>query len=194
VRVRRTTTSVLAGTTMLGLATACPARAEQPPPPTDPYAASTPPGFMVGATVGELAPVLPTLFNRTNPLTAGPAIRVGAGLRKGSVYVGASYEHAFLGLDTWNGQPATAQSDYGGADLVLLTAPEAQLSAFFHFSLGYRVINEGGFTVSSADLRLLGVGLSIRAGALRIVPEASLEAGPQSPYVSFALTTYYDSR
>jgi hypothetical protein len=157
---------------------------------------------MFGATLSAIAPTIQNQYTGPPTLGYGPAIGIGAGYRWGWFYLGGSYQHAFFGGGTLSVKEQTsrtvrANGDFVGLDLVAITAPEATLAAFFRFSAGMRVINAqmdggGSRTASNLDVTPLGVGLSIRTGKLRLLPEASFEIGPVTAYASLALTASFD--
>jgi hypothetical protein len=207
--VRRAAKRVLAAvwTAIAVSAAARPARAEPPSPANAEVRQSS--GPVVGASVGAITPLLQSKWPFDDPpaLGPGPSVGISAGYRWGGVYVGAAYGHAFFGSETWSQKTTTFRTISAGGDtlaldLMAFTAPEASVSAVFHVSAGWRFIGaqmDSGpgappwqMTASNVNVRLLGVGLSVRTGGLRIVPEASLEIGPLTPFASLTLTAFFD--
>jgi hypothetical protein len=131
---------------------------------------------------------------------------VGAGYRWTFLYFGAAYQHAFLAGATYGqgvetGRTLSARSDYLGFDLAAITSPDAVIGAFFRVGVGGRFIRATGTfdgvpdpptSTTNIDL-LIGIGVQIKASDwLRIVPQASFEAGPLNAYTSLGVTTYFD--
>jgi hypothetical protein len=137
-------------------------------------------------------------------LGPGPALALNAGYRWRFLYLGAAYQHVFLGgatyaMDVETQQTLAASSDYGGIDLVAITNPDALIAAFFRVGAGYRVIRWSQLGAptdmqsSNVDLTLLGIGVQLNInGWLRIIPQASFELGPLNVYTSLGVTTYFD--
>jgi hypothetical protein len=161
---------------------------------------------MFGASAGGVAPILASLFSDLPMLEAGPTVGIAAGYRWGPFYLGGSYAHTFYGSATWTEKEVplrtlSASGDTLALDIIGITAPEAAVAAMIHVSAGWRVISAqtalGGApswtTQSNLAVRLLGVGLWVRAGPLRIVPETALEVGPLGPSASFTVTTFFDA-
>jgi hypothetical protein len=180
-----------------------------PPPPALPVQTERPTssGFMLGASVDYLSPLLSNLGQGpgTGP---GPGVGVHAGYRWKVLYFGAAYQHGFLSgggeggheSTPWNG--LAASTDYFGLDIDTVTKPDAVLSFVTHFSAGYRVVNVTSTCCYSPavatsqnagfDFLLAGVGLQINAGGwLRLQPEVSLSLGPAA-IASIGLTAFFD--
>jgi len=163
---------------------------------------------MLGAVLSDVIPLPAGGFFGPPALGAGPAIGVRGGYRWGGLYLGAAYQHAFLGGGTWEHestivQTSSASSDYGGVEVVGITDIDASVAAFFRAGIGYRVIQaqaqgptvsaSGTMSTSNLDVTVLGLGVEINAGGwLRIVPEASFEVGSWDAYVSLGVTAYFD--
>jgi hypothetical protein len=179
-----------------------------PEPPTETNA-----GVMLGVTLGILAPAFHGSDAWSSPPTlgTGPTLGVSAGYRWRFLYIGAAYQHAFLGGGSWEAPSSEyyventlwARADYIGLDVMAITDSEALIAATFRVAAGYRflayrsdVVDSGtaASTTSSVDwdLTLLAVGVQIHGGAVRVIPEVSLGIGDLFPYVSAEVTTYLD--
>jgi hypothetical protein len=148
-----------------------------------------------GATLGILAPVNP--FDSAPVLNTGAAVGVTAGHRWSVFYLGARYEHAFLGGGSWTAKEYVenttwAASDYAGIDAMFLTDPAYPIGVSGRLGFGGRWLT---YTANSGDgsapnttpgtLSMstmgwdvtLGLGFPIRVGPLSLVPEGSVGIG-----------------
>src|SRR5271170_5809776 len=165
----------------------------------DPPASS---GFMLGASVDYLAPIL------SSAVTPGPGVGVHVGYRWRLLYFGAAYEHGFLAGAGQGGHDGTpwdttgASTDYVGIDIDTNSAPDAVVSFVTHFSAGYRVLSITSTCCFSSvpttsldagpELLLVGLGFQINAGGwLRPQPEVSIALGPAS-MGSAGITAFFD--
>jgi hypothetical protein len=94
-------------------------------------------------------------------------------------------------------------TQYVGADVVFIPKPDAAVSVFFRVGAGCRFVElryasnsevTGPDVAANLDVTLLGIGVEIHEPRwLRIVPEASLEAGPFAGYASLGVRAYFAS-
>jgi hypothetical protein len=154
-------------------------------------------GLLIGPRVGALVPGGSLQHNASfeDVATAGPAFGVDAMVRLARMLlIGASFEVANLGIpDRLATVPANIPAEatnvttYLGLTLGVL--PNADKFSFIgDIGLGYRSLSTeatwtlGGVTTTRAETYgggefTLGVGMSIPAGPLRIVPKAQLAFG-----------------
>jgi hypothetical protein len=163
--------------------------------PADVSGAGPSQAWRFGATLGILAPV--NFFDSNPAVSMGPAVGVTAGHRWSFFYLGARYEHAFLGGGTWTAPSSEvaventtwAASDYAGVDAMFLTDPAYPLGVSVRVGFGGRWLtytangNEGGTPVAVGTQSTvgwdatLGLGFPVRVGPLSLVPEGSLGIG-----------------
>ena len=172
------------------LAAASPAQAANP---ADGSGAGPNHAWRFGATIGMLAPV--NLFDSNPALSTGPAVGVTAGHRWSLFYLGARYEHAFLGGGSWEAPSSEvyienttwAASDYAGIDAMLVTDPAYPIGVGVRVGFGGRWLtytanaNEGGTPTALGTQSTLGwdatlgLGFPFRVGPLE--PRARGVAG-----------------
>ena len=177
--------------------------------PTEPASAAVSPatpdsGFMLGASVGALAPVVfsPQLFDGVG---LGPSVSVDAGYRFARYfYLGAVYQHGFLSSGGWHGGGTTsASADYGGINFVTISNPDARVALLTEVGVGYRVLtlgqggvdgpSPGTLTESAFETTFLGIGLEMNLGdRVRLVPELTLAGGGTAAFGFLGLTAYFD--
>jgi hypothetical protein len=182
---------------------------ESSPPPGVPAPPSMSSGFMLGASVGYMTPLLGDLNLGGGPGPgAGVSVGVTGGYRWHWLYLGATYSHGFLAGNGTTGHESTywyassATSDYVGVDFVTISDPVATVAFITHLGAGYRVVQTTAtssydstpFTSTNAspDFVAVGIGLHVKAeGWLRIQPEASISIGA-GLFATIGLTTYFD--
>ena len=165
-------------------------------------------GFMLGASLDYVAPASAGFLNGGSLVGAGAGVGVSAGYRAGFVYLGASYQHAFLSggsfsHDSTSASSTSGRSDYVGVDFITISDPRARVAFLTRFSAGFRLLSYDGTmsydprvtttTSSGFDVTPIGLGVQIKADDwLRIVPEASVSVGQTALVASIGVAAYFD--